>query len=183
MNDFIALLRGAIYRFKTKLFNKNICIKKGLKIYKRLRIEGPGKVNIGKDFMVNGIKGDASKYVTIDTHSKNAVISIGDNVSLYASRVSSNYAINIGNNVLVEESGIVDTDFHSIDKQRGDPVNENATKCKIKIGDNVSIGAYSVITKGVEVGSNVIIGPASVVTMPVKSNSFVMGNPARIVKN
>ena len=183
MYNSIASFRGFIFKLKCKVFSRKIFIKKGLRLFKKIKIEGPGKVYIGENCRINGIKGDSSKYVTIDTHNKNAIISLGDNVSLYAARISSNYKIDIGNNVLIEETGVVDTDFHSIDKERGDPLGEDLSRCQINIGNNVSIGAYSVVTKGVNIGDNVIVVPGSVVTRSINSGSLVSGNPARAIKN
>lgn len=52
----------------------------------------------------------------------------------------------------------------------------------IKIGENVLIGAYSRICKGVTIGDNAIIAANSVVTHDVPANAIAAGNPARIVK-
>lgn len=52
---------------------------------------------------------------------------------------------------------------------------------KIKIGNNVFIGANSVILPNVTIGDNVIIGANSVVTRDVESGSVVAGNPAKVV--
>ncbi|UTP71919.1 serine acetyltransferase [Alteromonas sp. LMIT006] len=49
------------------------------------------------------------------------------------------------------------------------------------IGDNVDIGANTVIIGAINVGDNVIIGAGSVVTKDIPSNSIVVGNPARVV--
>jgi acetyltransferase-like isoleucine patch superfamily enzyme len=181
MKDFIAQLRGKIFILTCKYFRKNVCIDTGLRIYKKLYIEGDGRIYIGRNCKIGGIKGDKSQYVSIDTHSPDAIIRIGDDISLYAARVSAKFQITIGNDVLIEESSIVDTDFHSIDKSRGQPTNENKDKCQIYIGNRVCIGAKSVVTKGVNIGDNVIIVPGSVVTTSVKSGSIVMGNPAKPV--
>jgi maltose O-acetyltransferase len=50
---------------------------------------------------------------------------------------------------------------------------------KVKIGDNVYIGAQSIIMPGVTIGNNVIIGANSVVTHDIPSNCIVAGSPAR----
>jgi len=52
---------------------------------------------------------------------------------------------------------------------------------KVKIGDNVFIGAASIILPGVTIGSSVIIGAGSVVTKDIPPNSVAVGNPARVV--
>jgi acetyltransferase-like isoleucine patch superfamily enzyme len=52
----------------------------------------------------------------------------------------------------------------------------------IEIGDNVWIGANSVVLPGVKIGSNVVVGAGSVITKNIPSNSFAAGNPCRVVK-
>ena len=53
---------------------------------------------------------------------------------------------------------------------------------KITIGNNVFIGANSVVLPNVSIGSNVIIGAGSVVSKDVPDNSVYAGNPARFVR-
>lgn len=53
---------------------------------------------------------------------------------------------------------------------------------KIKIGNNVFIGAYTIIAKSVTIGDNVIIGAGSVVTKDIPSNEIWAGVPARFIK-
>lgn len=52
---------------------------------------------------------------------------------------------------------------------------------KVKIGDNVFVGANATILPNVIIGNNVIIGANSVVTKSVPENSIIAGNPARII--
>ena len=52
---------------------------------------------------------------------------------------------------------------------------------KVFIGDNVFIGAYSIILPNVSIGNNVIVGCGSVVTKNIPNNSVVAGNPAKII--
>lgn len=54
---------------------------------------------------------------------------------------------------------------------------------KTIIGNNVFLGANSVILPGVTIGDNVIVGAGSVVTKNIPSNMVVAGNPARIICN
>ncbi len=182
MRDLIAVILGYWYRLKFKLLRSNVDVGRGLKVYKKLEVQGEGKIWIGENCMIKGIMGDPSQYVTLYTHSKEATIRIGNDACLCAARVSSKFGVTIGSGVLIEESGIMDTDFHSIDKDRKPPSDEVKDKCEVIIGDRVSIGARAVITKGVRIGDDVIVMPGSIVTKSVPSGSMVLGNPARMYK-
>lgn len=60
----------------------------------------------------------------------------------------------------------------------------NYTKIgRVQIGDNVFIGAHSVILPNVKIGNNSIVGANSVVTKNVPDNCVVAGNPAQIIYN
>ena len=52
---------------------------------------------------------------------------------------------------------------------------------KIKIGNNVYMGNCSMILPGVTIGDNVIIGAGSIVTKSIPSGKIVAGNPAKII--
>jgi putative colanic acid biosynthesis acetyltransferase WcaB len=51
------------------------------------------------------------------------------------------------------------------------------------IGNNVDIGCNVCIIGPIHIGNNVIIGAGSVVIKDVPSNTVVVGNPARVIKN
>ena len=51
------------------------------------------------------------------------------------------------------------------------------------IGNNVDIGCHVCIIGDIQIGNNVIIGAGSVVVKNIPSNVVVAGNPARIIKN
>jgi putative colanic acid biosynthesis acetyltransferase WcaB len=50
------------------------------------------------------------------------------------------------------------------------------------IGDNVEIGANSVILGGITIGDNAKIGAGSVVIHDIPANAVAVGNPARVIK-
>jgi putative colanic acid biosynthesis acetyltransferase WcaB len=50
------------------------------------------------------------------------------------------------------------------------------------IGDNVDIGSNVCILGPIRIGNNVIIGAGSVVVKSIPSNSIAVGNPARVIK-
>ena len=51
----------------------------------------------------------------------------------------------------------------------------------VRIGNNVFIGADSIVLCNTRIGDNVIIGAGSVVTHDVPSNSVYAGNPAKFI--
>ena len=55
-------------------------------------------------------------------------------------------------------------------------------KADVFIGDNCFIGSKAIILPGVRIGNEVIVGAGSVVTKDIPSNCIVAGNPARIIK-
>ena len=55
-------------------------------------------------------------------------------------------------------------------------------KADVYIGDNCFIGNYAVIMPGVKIGNEVIIGAGSIVTKDIPSNCIAAGNPARIIR-
>lgn len=54
--------------------------------------------------------------------------------------------------------------------------------CKTVIGRKCFIGAAAIILPNVTIGDQVIVGAGSVVTKDVPSNCAVAGNPAKIIK-
>jgi len=58
----------------------------------------------------------------------------------------------------------------------------NYTKIgKVKIGNQVFIGASSIILPGVTIGDDVIVGAGSVVTRDIPDRVVSAGNPARVI--
>lgn len=58
----------------------------------------------------------------------------------------------------------------------------NYTKIgRVTIGNNVFIGAGTVVLPGVTIGDNVVIGANSIVTHDVPSNTVCAGNPAKFI--
>lgn len=53
---------------------------------------------------------------------------------------------------------------------------------EVTIGDNVWIGGNTVILPGVHIGNNVVIGAGSVVTKDIPSWSLAAGNPCRVLR-
>ncbi|KAB0300278.1 sugar O-acetyltransferase [Vibrio fortis] len=52
----------------------------------------------------------------------------------------------------------------------------------VTIGNNVWIGAHSVVLPGVTIGENTVIGAGSVVTKDIPENVVAVGNPCRVLR-
>lgn len=52
----------------------------------------------------------------------------------------------------------------------------------VTIGDNVWIGGSCVILPGVKIGNNVVIGAGSIVTKDIPDNVCAAGNPCRVIR-
>jgi len=117
---------------------------------------------------------------------KGAILKIGSNLGISQAAIVCHTSITIGNNVKIGGGvGIFDTDFHSLDSLlRVDSKTDITNKIKkpIIIGNDVFIGAYSLILKGVTIEENVIIGAGSVVTKSIPKNQIWAGNPAKFIK-
>lgn len=53
---------------------------------------------------------------------------------------------------------------------------------KVLVKSNASIGAGAIILPGITIGNNVMVGAGSVVTKDIQDNVIVYGNPAKMVK-
>ena len=54
---------------------------------------------------------------------------------------------------------------------------------KVNIGNNVFIGAGSIIFPGVSIGDNVVVGAGSLVTKSIPANKLAYGSPAKEIMN
>jgi acetyltransferase-like isoleucine patch superfamily enzyme len=171
------LLKGHYYRFKYKVIRRDVKIGKNFRVNKKLSIRGQGKVRIGNDVYVDG----TSHPVTPWTYHKEAEIWIGNNVFLNGTRFGCRQKIEIGDNCILADCRILDTDFHSANPhRRNDP--DAIKSSPILIGKNVWISLDSVILRGVTIGDNSTISAKSVVYNNVPEYCIYGGNPAVLIK-
>lgn len=112
----------------------------------------------------------------IDSHNieKGILCDPGDNLNNY---IQATNGIIFGNNVELGPGVKIISSNHDINNFR------KHLKCKsIIIGNNVWVGANSIILPSVEIGDNVIIGAGSIVTKNIPSNSIAVGNPCMVIK-
>jgi acetyltransferase-like isoleucine patch superfamily enzyme len=89
--------------------------------------------------------------------------------------------ITIGDNCFITRDVIILT--HSQAKQGGPRALWGKMETgKVKIGNNVFIGVKAVIMPGVTIGDNVIIGACSLVVKDIPDNVIAVGQPAKVIK-
>ena len=88
--------------------------------------------------------------------------------------------IQFGNNVFVGPNCGFYTSGHPLDYEARNKGLEYAKP--IKVGNNVWIGGNVVVFPGVTIGDNVVIGAGSIVTKDIPSNVVAVGNPCKIIK-
>jgi len=173
---------------KFRYYCKQLVLGKKIMILGRmqLQISKLSRISIGNKVMFI----NKTKFNFIGIHSKstlavldNAILRIGDNtgfsgVSIYCSKF-----ISIGTNCAIGANACIwDTDFHQID-YLDRRYNKNEIKSKdINIGNDVFIGAYTIILKGVTIGDRSVVAAGSVVTKSIPSDEVWGGNPAKFIK-
>jgi maltose O-acetyltransferase len=106
------------------------------------------------------------------------------------------HGLNVGSNLQIEKGANIDAVFPEL-ITIGDNVtlakdvyilsHDGSTKKiigytrvgRVKIGDNVFIGAKTIVLPGVTIGNNSIVGAGSLVTKSISENEVWLGSPAK----
>ena len=138
--------------------------------------------NIGENVAI-----DIPFYIDHGIHT-----TIGNNVIIGMNCIFvDNHKITIGNNVMIASGVQLCTATHPIKKEERIVKNWSPeiqrnwyhTYAKpIEIGNDCWIGANATILPGVSIGNNVVIGAGSVVTKNIPDNSLAIGVPSKVIK-
>ena len=88
--------------------------------------------------------------------------------------------VTIGDNVMIAPNVSIYTAGHPVHPESRNSGYEYGIP--VSIGNNVWIGGNVVILPGVSIGDNVVIGAGSVVTKSIPDNVIAAGNPCRIIR-
>jgi maltose O-acetyltransferase len=144
----------------------------------RLDIRGPGSVIVGDRSNLYAFLGKTRLY----TRAPAARIVIGCNVRLNATTIQAAERIEIGDDCILGDANLMDTDMHPIAADRRHHPEARARSEPIVLERNVWVGGQAAVLPGVRIGQNSVVGFRAVVTADVPPNVVVAGNPARVVR-
>ena len=123
------------------------------------------------------------KPVSISVSAKGK-LTIGDNSGFSGTSIHIINSITIGKYCnFGGNTAIWDNDFHPLDYQARRVHDLSQIKsAPITIGDDVFVGANSIILKGVTIGDRAIIGAGSVVSKDIPADEIWAGNPAKFIR-
>jgi acetyltransferase-like isoleucine patch superfamily enzyme len=188
-NDIKIRINSIKYKVYIKLRFPNLIMGKNNLIFGKLllSINRESEVRLGDNIIFRSATKfnfvGINKPVSIAVN-KNAELSIGDNcgfsgTSIYVSQklVIGKYC-NFGGN-----TAIWDTDFHPLEfhARRIHQVSKIKSS-PVVIGNDVFVGANTIILKGVTIGDRAIIGAGSVVVKDIPTDEIWAGNPAKFIR-
>jgi acetyltransferase-like isoleucine patch superfamily enzyme len=146
-------------------------------------LQGKGKIALGRGVRLSG----KPAFAFSSRSGQAPELVVGDGTFIghqCAFHVAS--SIRIGSHCLLAGGvRVYDMDGHPLDADRrraGEPTPPEGI-APVAIGDDVWIGAGSLVLKGVTISDRVVVAAGSVVTKDVPPDVVVAGNPARIVKH
>lgn len=166
-----ASAKGWGYKIFLPLTGQRFRAGRRFRVFGSLSVRGPGQVIIGDDVVI-------WQTVTPWTHSREAVLTIGNATALSGTRFGCAKRITIGNRGIIAECRIMDTDFHALSANRHDP-DEPIRTLPVEIADNVWIAVNAVLLPGTRVGENSVVAVSAVCSGNYAANTVIMGNPAR----
>lgn len=206
---FPRLFRGQILFYFTRIYRFIIPWSKNIFLANNVRVQWPTNLlaELPNSKIIIGANCIIYEHAMIESFGK-GTIAIGNNSIIGDCRIYSRGNINIGQGVVISWNVMIqDFDPHPIDpslrvRQMNDitfqfhpkfgryqdvikdQIDFDFSPNEIVVGDNVWLGANSIILKGVKIGEGSIVAAGSVVTKgEYPARSILAGNPARIVKS
>ena len=154
-----------------------------------LRLQGGGsrRIRIGERTSIQAysVLGAWERYGKVEQYEPVIIIGNDCNIGEFCHITAIN-KITIGDGLLTGRFVYIGDNAHgglSLKEADTPPARRHLTsKGEIRIGRNVWIGDKVTILGGVTIGDNVIIGAGSIVTHDIPNNSMAVGMPAKVVK-
>lgn len=171
-----------------------VSIGDGVRVYGRTRISRfPGStIELGDGVILNSSNRrntlEARGPVVFKTLSPRAKISVGRNAGFTSATVSSAVDVTIGDRVLIGAGTLItDSDHHIVEPPAGQHrrflgLPQAKDGDRVLIGNDVFLGARTIILKGSTIGSGSVIGAGSVVSGDIPSMVIAAGNPCRVIR-
>lgn len=175
----VAALNGLRYRAWFALAKPRVKIGAGLRVYGKLVVRGPGRVEIGQNCFIDS---KIFRTVSIMTVNREARVVVGDDVGFNGTAVQCHDRVEIGDVSNLADAYIVDSPAHALSADRRSLPSDALPTAPVKIGRNVWVSCGCVILHGVEIGENSVVGAMSLVRKSLPPNGFYAGAPARFVK-
>lgn len=108
----------------------------------------------------------------------------GSNISIHEGvNIGARGSLSVGNNVMISQGTSILTHEHNY-FQTDIPMRDAKSIFRsVSIGDDVWIGAHSIITAGVRIGDGAVVGAGAVVTKNIPNNAIAYGVPAHVGGN
>ena len=137
-------------------------------------VQAKGNIKLGRDCIIRSGASLNGKCIIL-----------GNNVRMgYASHIfGGSDSVQIGNDVMIAPNVVIAGGYHGMDRS-GIPMvfQKGVSKGPVIIGNDVWIGANSIILSNITIGDGVVVGAGSVVTKDIPDYAVVTGNPAVIDK-
>lgn len=168
----------------------------GVRVTGRGQLRVGNKVSFGERVTINAVSVDGvslGDFVTIDDQAilrasgvlrnLGTGIEIGSSTSIGAFNfIHGGGGVTVGKNCLFGPYVSVYSENHNFSDTALPIRKQGETRLPVRIGDDVWIGAGSIVLPGVTVGSGAIVAAGSVVTKDVIAKSVVGGVPAKVIK-
>ena len=181
MSSLTSLPARLLGRCRSQWFrwrHPSIRIGRPFAVHGTLIVRGPGAVRVGDAVTFDNATGRPNRLLTFDP---GATVNIGSHCYINGVEIACQHCISIGDQCIIAECRIMDTDFHSTEVDRSGP-GAVVKAAAVTIGRNVWIANKTIILRGVGIGDNSVVGAGAVVTRDVPPNVVVAGNPARVNK-
>ena len=186
-----SVIRGVAYKALLGGIGKNCIIEKNVHFFVPKKIFLGDRVFIGENSRIDGgsleggieIKNDVyiGQYCFLKTFRGKININESVNIGTF-SQIRGSGDVEIGKNSLLANN-IQVIGLEHIYKDPSTPIKfQGADIKKVKIGEDVWLGASVIVLAGVTIGEGVVIGAGSIVVKDIPPYNIAVGNPARVIR-